>query len=264
MEDRLKISYSAAELFRRCPALWAERYIAKLVKSGDVPKRDFGARFHKLLENFYAKSVQDTLDIPLTDIRLEAECQGMLEAYRAHYREEPFEVIDVEKWFELPLPNSTHTLTGKIDMVVRDKATRELRVFETKTQDRNSTSNTPDKVAVTDQIALYLWAAERVYGESFGSVLYNVCVRQSEKGQVGPSFWRDNLERDAAQREKAIADITWVASNIEIAQADFGEDTMAWPFNRSQCVFGRTRCDFYLVHLLGKSAETLRGFEVKT
>jgi hypothetical protein len=199
---------------------------------------------------------------------VEAEAQAMLAAYKAHYPVQvdangiPFKFIEAEKFFEVPIPGTKHTYMGEWDGIVRMEDTGRIKIFETKTEKRGSKANTPQAWACKPQVALYRWAAEHVYGEPCDGIVLNVMTRQSPKGEVGPTFRRDNLERSDAQIADAIANLTYFADKIEEMEAKFGKDG-CWPQNRENCFNDLTGwpCDFHALHILGRTPENLTQYQ---
>jgi hypothetical protein len=232
---------------------------------------EFGKRFHTLLQYYYKppQSLDATIDqnFPLQDEQMENDVQVLFEAYKAAYPTEDFEVVDCERAFELVLPQGNlyspslveakHKYLGKIDMLVRNYATKKLQVFETKTESRGSKRNSPRSWAARTQASLYTWAASQIYAEPIDSIILNVCTKASPKGQVGPSFRRDVLERTPAQVEQALKDLIWVADRLEEMQ-----ESGVYPRNTNSCVneFGYD-CDFYLpCHHGGMTPEILASY----
>lgn len=96
----MKIDNSAATLFRECPDKYRERYVNNLErKITGVNGLSFGTRFHELLAIHYGKPLEEH---PLPEPE-ESEIQEMLAAYKATYPQEPFEVVAVEQYFEVPI-----------------------------------------------------------------------------------------------------------------------------------------------------------------
>src|SRR3979490_183099 len=167
----MKLSNSAFEAWWTCPTYHALRYQEGLVPSGpDASYLQFGSRFHSILEaHFTGLSAVGVGYVPKLppdlDPQLDAEAKAMYEAFKAAYPQEPFSVVATEQVITLPIPNSTHTFIGRIDMVVRMKSTGKLAIFETKTENRNSKRNLPDRWLARHQGSLYCFAASELYRE---------------------------------------------------------------------------------------------------
>lgn len=97
----MRIDNSAANMFRECPDKYKERYREQLERKPLGPTGlSFGTRMHQLLAKHYGKVSEQQL---LLGVEQEFEAQELLEAYKAHYPQEPFEVVEVERQFEVPL-----------------------------------------------------------------------------------------------------------------------------------------------------------------
>ena len=175
----------------------------------------------------------------------------MISQYIAHYPIEDFDVVDIERTFEIPLPDSDHTYTGKFDGVVRGKTTHRLRLLEHKTEKRGSKNNTPEVWAARTQVGLYLAAGEILYGEPFDDIILDVLTRRSPGQRIGPTFRRDTLQRNEYQRTMALKNITWVADQITRLEDTLGRDVM-WPQHTENCCKGGFKCDMYELHVTGE------------
>lgn len=257
----MKIDNSQASAFWHCPKHWEERYVQNLEPVGPRVALDFGTRMHQLLEIRHGgKAMYPVLD----DSTLESEAQLTFAAYEAHYPQEPFDIVSVEEYFEVPVgfdptyvfgdPVFRHTYCGEFDAIVRMKDSGKLRLFETKTEQRNSKSNLPLAWQQRTQVGLYLWAAEQIYGEEFESIILNVITRQSPAGRERPTFRRDQLQRTGAQRAEAVKNLVWVADQIEACQR-----TGFFPADRNECVsrYGWS-CEYLPLHQAeGRPSEEL-------
>ena len=276
----MRIDNSGAKLWWRCPLEYQEKYVHEREPETLQGAMAFGTRLHELLEEHYSGKQKYQAS---EDIGLEAEAQVMFEAYRAYYPEEPFEVVDVERVFEVPLKldncggsgsdeasrlscprckgtgfEAIHTYTGKFDVIVRMRDSGRLWLMDHKTERRNSHSNSPESWASRSQVSLYIWAAEQVYNEPVEGIIVNILRRQSPKGEIGPEFRRDHPQRSKEQIAEAVANITWVADQIERMKREYGE--RQWPANRNNCIQGNFKCDYFAGHLYGWSDELLRKY----
>ena len=246
----MKIDNSAAEAFTSCPALYQERYINGWTRKGAGGALEFGTRIHKLLEGHFALREPGVLgeDISLGDPLVEAEAQELFEAYKAQYPVEPFAVVDVERYFEVPLPSSPHILIGKMDVIYRDNESGRLGLMDHKTESRTSRANLPEVWAAKAQVGLYQWAAEQIYGEPFDSITLDVLTRRSPAGRLPPSFRRDSLQRTKAQQANAIRDIIYIADKITELESLQG----MYPRFTKNCHNGGWRCEAYAAHVVGE------------
>lgn len=287
----MELDNSLANAFRTCPLLAYESYFAEGTGLEPRPNDeygplDLGKRVHELLEEHYNTllwSMEEFKYIkydPSLNPDLEAEAQQIMEAYCAAYPSESFTVVDVERSIRVELPklckicykpfydceehdewHAAHIYTGKIDLCVR-QANGTLAIIDHKTEKRTSRNNSAQKWAARDQATLYLWAAERIYGEPIESFIVNVLRRPDKKN--GPEFpERQKLERTKSQIETAVRDITIIANQIEEFKARFGDSQ--WPANRENCVAAYGTCAFYQPHLYGWSDDIRRlSYQPKT
>lgn len=251
----MKIDNSKANVFRKCPDAFRERYIVGIEKQlnpDQIEGREFGHRVHELLEeHFLTQRGTPRVPYPPSEREeTELEAQSMLAQYRGRYPNEPFVVVAVEQVFQIKLPRSEHVYTGKLDGVIRYKEapyTGQLAILEHKTEKRGSRANAPESWAAKSQVSLYKFAVETLYQEPVAHILLDVLKRQSPKGQEQPLLYRDILERSTAQVDNAINDIIYVADQIERLSADY--DTERWPQNTDSCCINSWKCDYFGLHV---------------
>lgn len=256
----MNIDFSRASAFRDPgPASYYEKYerdgtgLEKKPKGlNEYTPLDYGGRMHELLQEHYDPKAHPSL--PSTIEALELEARIMMAAYIRHYPVEPFDVVDVERTFKVPL-NERHNLVGKIDLAVTYSGTKVLDIIDHKTEKRGGRGNSAVAWAAKDQASIYLYAAKQIYRDFvIGNFIPNILTRQSDKGQVGPSFpERQKLERSPEQIRIAIRDIIYIADQIEWMREEYG-DREVWPCNREQCN-GFWQCEYYVPHLWGWSDE---------
>lgn len=260
----MKGDNSRAKVWHKCPMAYQERYVKNREKNwekitGKPPAHRYGSRMHELLECHYKGEVSYRHGGPIAGL-IEDEAQLMFEMYKAHYPVEPFKVLEVERVFEVPLPNSSHTYIGKIDLIVRDKASGLLRILDHKTQKRNAKSNLPGVWTARAQASLYMWVAERLMGEKVDCFILNLLTRQSDAGNCPPEFPdRQHIQRTPEQQEEAICNIIWTFDQIERMEKEFGDKP--YPQDRDQCQVGNFKCDYYPIHIYGETEFTLAEFK---
>lgn len=240
------LSNSSLEKFLWCPKAFENRYELGLVP--DKPEPDyllFGTYFHSLLQAHYTGGA---VSQPPTDLSplLVAECEAMLEAWKAAYSQEPFEVLECEKKFELDV--GVHKLVGRIDMIIKDRQSNKLQIFETKSEKHGSKRNLPQSWIAKHQASLYVYAATQLFKTEIDTVLLNVATRGTPKGQIGPAFRRDTLHRTPKQIEEALKTLKYVGDNIDRVhngEAEFIQTT------NDTCVNSKGwACEYYsLCHL---------------
>jgi hypothetical protein len=299
----MELDNSAANEFRTCPLKYFEGRLAE--GTGLEPKSDpksvtplgLGSRLHELLEEHYREMQGRPMPpygSPDNEL-LETEAQMIMAAYKAHYPQEDFEIVDVERSFRVQLPDicpecysdigvdkmdalprvvctecghmfmpGRHIYTGKIDVVFRNPENGMLNIMDHKSEKRQSNSNTPQKWAARDQASLYLWAAEKIYREPIERFTVNILKRPSEKFEKPPTFpERQKLERTPEQIAIAVRDLVVIADDIERYQRVFAKKQ--WPSNREECVSGFYTCEFYLPHTFGWSVDIQQQkFQPKT
>ena len=284
----MNIDNSRAAAFRTCPWMYYEMYERNGTGIEAIPQYgegysalEYGARVHERLEEKYKGQL---LYPPHENEALEIESEIMMQAYQAHYPDEQLDIVDVERTFRIALPaycpicytlltedgfwcdncikrinpRNSHILIGKIDLTLRNEG--KLDIWDHKTEKRGSKSNVPQKWGARDQASLYLWAANKLYpNEEIGNFYVNVLTRQSEKGQVGPSFpERQKLERNDRAIEIAIRDIVVVADEIERYKRIFKDGE--WPSNREQC-YNWTYCPYYQLHRYGEQVDEILKYK---
>lgn len=249
----MKIDNSQANAFWFCPQKWQEVNQVGIQKKPSGDARDFGKAIHERLKKHFLSMAGVGYEYPPDGSpEVSNEADEMLAAYVSHYPVEDFDVVEVERYFEVPLPPSPvsgeiHTYCGKRDGVVRDRNTGRIRLLEHKSETRNSRNNLPAVWAARAQVSLYLYAGQLDYGEAFDDIILDVLTRRSPAGRISPVFRRDNLQRSARQIELALQDITYVADQITMLQEKYG--TSPWPRHTENCCKMGFNCDFYLKHI---------------
>ena len=254
----MQISNSSLKTWWECPLKFQEMYINGLNQPPSEALQ-FGDRFHQRLQCHFtglsAVGVGYVYAAPYLSPQIEADVLAMYEAFLAAYPVEPFEVLECEKQFDLPIPGSTHRYVGRLDMVVKDKATRKLQIVETKTEKAGSKRNSAKAWTARTQASLYVYAAQQLFSEPIDTVILNVCTKPSPKGQSGPSFRRDTLYRSPLQVAEALKDLQYVAGQITALE---GKE---FPANRNACTsdYG-WNCQFWDLHNVARSQELLDTF----
>lgn len=123
--------------------MYQERYFFKVQPTqAENSALVFGKVFHGLCEA-RLKGVPVTASIwegVPQEIRDEAEYT--FEAYCQQYPTEDWEVLDVEKLVEVPIPESEGDVyVGKLDVIIRRNDNGQLGIVDHKTEERGSYSN---------------------------------------------------------------------------------------------------------------------------
>jgi hypothetical protein len=217
-----------------------------------------GRRFAELQAQWYGSSNEGEV---LENELLEQEVQLCMAAYKSQYPSEPFQVLDTEVRFELPLVSRgktyPYTVVGRFDATIQEPDGT-LGILETKLQSRNSKRNQPNAWAVKVQGSLYTWAAEQLFGKRVDAILLNVCTRPTKT--LPPGFHpRARIVRTPEQKAEALETALYVCEQIE--RLKYEREAQPWPMNRDRCVSETGwECEYYNVHLLGRTSELLAGF----
>ncbi len=254
----MRIDNSMFQAWHFCPLFFWEKYIQKIEPDTDKSYLSLGTRVHQLLHEHY---LPPTKPYPESeDAACETESQLILAKYIGHYPVEPFEVIDAERTIEVKIPRTEHTYVFKADLLVRMLLTKRLFLVDHKTQKSTSRSNDPESWAARTQATLYLWASGQHYGETPEGLIVNVITRGSEKGRVDPSFHRiDTIRRTPQQIELALKNLVYVAGEIEHASHEG-----FYPSDQNRCKEGWKRCDYFDLHIIGRTEGNLRKFKPTT
>lgn len=224
----MRISYSALDLFDRCPLAYKFKYIDKL-KGLERPELYFGSLIHKVVQEALRR---DPVTVPLDEL---------LEYYRANWQGDAFEtkdleakykrwgetmirnfhashkpgltnIVSTEKMFQIPL-GKNHTLTGFIDRV--DKLPYgPYEVIDYKT---SSKMGSQDDLNRNKQLTIYHYATQKLWPEAKEVQLTLYFLKHGSK---------ISTTREDADVEKLISEIEKTADHLEkIAvtkkQADF-------------------------------------------
>lgn len=217
------------------------------------------------------------------DEAIESEAQATLAAYEAHYVRD-FEYLESERTSRVPclrgcpecggegspkisLPDdqrickscghqfTIHELVVKLDAVVRfgDKT---IGPMDTKSEGRPG-YNTREDWSGRTQAKAYLYALERLYPhEKVSRLVVDVVTRASPKARRGPLFTRlDDIRSTPEAIEEAIQNISLVGDDIEHARR-----VGFWRSNMNLCKRGWERCDYFLLHVEGRTEANLRKY----
>jgi hypothetical protein len=161
------LSVSSIALYVRCPALFKQRYVEKMVPPTNPPM-SFGIAFHAALEAEHRGEDSERALIAewnkRQDILTAANLGTMPPKTHALALLDEYKRLGLggvvghaEKKFVLPFPNPSIPvpLLGYIDLVLPD----EIREFKT----TGATTWTEAKAAMAAQTAAYGWAVQRIY-----------------------------------------------------------------------------------------------------
>lgn len=225
--------------------------------SRDHSGREFGTRFHQLADAARRKTlgVQHVTTFEgLGDVQLESECQSTFAAYEAHWLGSPLTFLESERTHTLPLPETKHSLVVKIDAVVRH-SDGTIGPFDTKTENKPGYNFREDWAGRT-QASLYLWALQKLYPtERVSRLVVDVVTRGGAKR--APVFSRiDDISRTPAELDDAIRNVIWVCEDVE-----YSRQTGWWRSNMNICKRGWERCEYYDLHVYGRTPENLAKYK---
>jgi hypothetical protein len=214
---------------------------------------DFGTRFHQLYENRSRELLGLGVKIypEWPDNAIEDECQACWAAYEAHYPSEPFEVLSCERTEAIRIPGTDHELVVKLDRAVRF-ADRTIGPMDLKTESTPG-YNTRESWAGRTQASLYLWALAQLYPrENVSRLVVDIVTRGNSKR--APTFTRlDDISRPPSALEEAVHNVAYVCDRIESHRR-----SGFWPANMNICKDGWRRCEYFDLHVYGKTDANLR------
>lgn len=173
------LTNSRLAMNRLCQRKHRLTYIDGWRPAKDSDALRFGTLMHKGLEAFWKGEDVDAALTGESDPFELAKAEELLRGYMGVYTREIYDVLAVEPRFEAPLlnpetwaPSRTYTLAGKIDVIVREKATGRVCVIEHKT----TTTIDEDywaKLQMDGQISTYVLGAEAL-GHQITDTIYDV------------------------------------------------------------------------------------------
>lgn len=181
----LYYSWSEAKTWQRCPKQWDYKYGQNLVPKRKQKPLFLGSWIHSCLESYYKTGdwkagnavYLEQYNNLFEEEREEFDKKGplpdlvkrVIQSYLWYNRNDPWEVLFVEKEFKLVLKGNIG-VKGIIDLVVRDSQGL-IWVIDHKTA-----SSIPEPSAfhaMDPQLMVYPWAAERVLGIQPAGIIYN-------------------------------------------------------------------------------------------
>lgn len=190
------LTHSSVACFQECRVKWDYRYRREIVPNEPQTALDFGTAIHTGLEFWFRygidkgaveAGVSKGAELGLSSEDL-CKVQALLERYIEIYKEEEFEVVEVEKVFSVRLQNPrtlkfsrSFTYKGKIDGLVRlDNA---YYILEHKTTS-SITDKYIDAIDLKAQIALYAMAMERE-GYPIRGAIYDIIEKPGIRMATG-------------------------------------------------------------------------------
>ena len=190
------LTNSMAGCFLSCRQKFDYRFNRQIVPVEDnVTALSFGSAVHAALERWFRYGIKDDAilvaeSFPGLELENQLKASVLVEKYIEHWGDkEPFEVVDVEKEFNVPLRNPanghksrTWTLCGKADGIV--ELDGDLYILEHKT-----TSCLDDayiqRIGIDRQIAVYANAFKSVYVRGISSSSCSAYCQVKDRYVVG-------------------------------------------------------------------------------
>jgi hypothetical protein len=255
-------TYSMWSLFRNCRKAVDWRYLQQLVPLEHDRNLHFGSIIHECLQTWHQRrDLEEVLALigRLCPNRLQDENQrrdwhlatALMKGYAAHYANDDFEIVALERNFEGPIVNPatgaasrSFVLAGKVDGIVRIGG--EYFILEHKTAAQVD-GDYLEKLWTDFQITIYAHYIEQTMGIPITGILYNVLVKaklQQGKGETEDEFQARRAEllaksktgKTTAKRKLPESDEEYQARLAE----KYGDPAM---FHREMLYLSRDRFD---------------------
>ena len=214
--EPLKLSSSAVENYRKCPQQYAFGYLWSL-KEGPRAMLSFGSVIHTTIKRFLEQlrkgvnlpfdEVQRIYETEWTSAGYEDEYQEaeykkdgleQLKAFHAAMLQDPPDILEQEKGFELPLENNV-ILTGRMDQV-NSLGRKDVEIVDYKTGKPKK-----DAVARKDlQLSIYALAAREIFEWNPARLVFHYLQNNQ----------RQETSRDSKQIAEAEATVQETAADI--------------------------------------------------
>jgi len=197
------LTYSSTSCFKNCRKNYKLGYIDQLIPKESQLFFTVGGAVHTALENWYKGNDKQTCFDAMNSYMYEFEpniddvenkikfeealilVENMFNNYIEHYKSEPFEVIEVEKEFSVPIINPktnrssrNYNLMGKVDGLVKEGG--KLWLIEHKTA--SSINNQYLKgLTMNNQSICYIEALSRYMNIKIEGVIFNVLLKNFPK-----------------------------------------------------------------------------------
>jgi hypothetical protein len=176
---------SRIRAWRSCVRFHLYRYILA-IRTPSTHAMQFGTHMHAALEAWYLawKAGGDRLDAALRAIdELDAtptdraRLNVLVAAYDARWGGEDWDVLEVEVQFRYFLGN--YELGGKIDALIRDRATGRVLVVEHKTSSADTSPGAPywERLSIDTQVSIYIDGAAAGLDYEVAGCIYDVIKR---------------------------------------------------------------------------------------
>jgi hypothetical protein len=243
--DKLVMTYSELSSMRECRRRHELSYVRLLKPKRTSTKLAVGTIGHEALATYFL-SQESKQALATFDSKLEEEIKRIksissdanvdelsVSAYATraalrHYLElqgpedlKRYEVIEVERTFEVPVLHPKAFYAGKIDLIVKDRHLGVLGIFDHKFL--SAFDSNVNLLALDIQITLYCYATGRLFDEFPAIAIYNVIKKPKIKKKDGESL-TDYEERVYSHLQKKIDDkkvMPFVRTSITRGPNDF-------------------------------------------
>lgn len=229
----MRLSVSRLKLFEACRMAYKFKYIEELEPVEKAEALQTGSNYHELIEQLYKSGTLDG----------EGKELAMAMAYKK-YIYPKFKVKAVEEWFEYPLVEGKHTLTGRVDGVADDG-----RLVEHKTTGIDDLEKYEFDLQWDEQILAYM------LGYGVRSMRYTVIRKPTirmKKNETEEEFFQRMVEwyDDDTESKIRLIDVTRTDEEVEefrkhlIELADIMETTQCLYRNPMYCNCWGRRCEY--------------------
>lgn len=268
------LTNSSLTAFKTCPRKYEIQYEKGYVPADEGKALSFGKLFHAAIEAWYGagRGLEQALKVIAeageTDLNLDSfdivKAQVLMEGYHATYKDEPYEVVVVEKEYRAPLLNpetsresQTFSLSGVMDAILKREGRLFIKETKTTSDDISPESDYWRRLVMDSQVSgYYLGAAANGY--EIENCLYDVI----KKPGLEPYKATPADKRKYTKEGKLYANLR---ENDETAQ-EYYDRLKADVFSRPDFYYGRKEVprsqndlEEYLSDIWGL-ADTLRGY----
>lgn len=295
------LTNSRASAFRTCARLHSYKYEQSIYPAEEPEALAFGSLIHRALEAWWTSeplgmtplvSALRVLNEGEADPFDRAKGQAMMHGYHERWAAalEGYEVIAIEAEFNMPLvnpatgrPSPVWRIGGKLDGLIRERATGDVLVLEHKTAsgDISPGSEYVRRLKMDSQVSLYFDGATAL-GHPPARVLYDVlgkpalrplkAGKQRDRDET-PEEYRDRCVLAIAEDPNKFfqrSDVVRLESEMDEARFDIWQTAQAiheseranrWPRNPSSCLmYGRT-CPYFAACADGVALDDPRYFK---
>lgn len=231
-----RAGWHRAETFLTCPQRGAYRYVLNLAPLRTSDPLAAGSLMHLgLMHHYLGMAGRPEARDPFEAMRTAPariataypRIDPVLRAYRDHYRTEPFQVIDVEREFEIAVAG--HPFTARIDLVVLQGGV--VLFYDSKTSGAPAASAAREwemSGQMIGQDVIGHAVVQATYGKPYGGLVINAI----RVGAV-PDFARHPITIAPSLREPWMRSIQYAAETTDRLR---GIDPWRYPRNHGACM----------------------------